>query len=208
MADVVLNQKRLMIVASSVVVLTMVGMLFLGRWNLGPKEEGAESAAGNTPAVEEMVDETLVDDDFQAEPPVQSIPAETPASQEFTETKDVTPEPVNEVAPDPEPPVASTPSPPADTPAPKPEPESKTGSSAPWTLQVGAFSSEDSARSITRILKKNGHKAWYKSKDGLYKVFVGRYASRDAAVAQRDDLEASMKGMQQVPNNRPFPVQE
>jgi len=59
-----------------------------------------------------------------------------------------------------------------------------------FVVQVGAFSVEANAKSLQRQLASIGQQAWIDSND-LFRVRLGPFATRDAAVAARSTLEAS-----------------
>ena len=59
-----------------------------------------------------------------------------------------------------------------------------------FIVQVGAFSVEANAKSLLERLTAMGQRAWIDRND-LYRVRLGPFATRDAAVAARASLEAS-----------------
>jgi rare lipoprotein A len=72
-------------------------------------------------------------------------------------------------------------------PAPRVQPRVQKGQ---FVVQVGAFSVEANARLLQERLTAIGQRAWIDRND-LYRVRLGPFADRDAAVAARSSLEAN-----------------
>lgn len=113
--------------------------------------------------------------------------------------------------------ILTTPKPPADTelsPAPKPSADPKpsvqgrTGSApAPWTVQVFASRSRAKADGLVANLRRQGYDAYavsLKLEDGrtFYRVRVGRYGSRQEALADLQRLKATDFKKAEITRNR------
>lgn len=61
---------------------------------------------------------------------------------------------------------------------------------AGWVLQVGAYSKEDAGRQMLDNLKKRGFPAYIEKVNGMSRVRVGGYPSREAAEKVKLKLEA------------------
>lgn len=57
-----------------------------------------------------------------------------------------------------------------------------------WAVQAGAFASEENASRLKERLAERYPKAWLEPFDGLTRVKLGPYASRESAEAARDTL--------------------
>jgi DedD protein len=73
---------------------------------------------------------------------------------------------------------------------PKPAAPVKAVTPAGWVLQVGAYSREDAAHQMLDNLKKRGFPAYIEKVNGMLRVRVGGYPSREAAEKTRQKLEA------------------
>jgi DedD protein len=66
----------------------------------------------------------------------------------------------------------------------------KAAAPAGWVLQVGAYSREDAGRQMLDNLKKRGFTAYVEKVNGMLRVRVGGYPSREAAEKAKLKLEA------------------
>lgn len=73
---------------------------------------------------------------------------------------------------------------------PKPAAPAKAVTPAGWVLQVGAYSKEDAGRQMLDNLKKRGFPAYIEKVNGMSRVRVGGYPSREAAEKVKLKLEA------------------
>lgn len=73
---------------------------------------------------------------------------------------------------------------------PKPAAPAKAVTPAGWVLQVGAYSKEDAGRQMIDNLKKRGFPAYIEKVNGMSRVRVGGYPSREAAEKVKLKLEA------------------
>jgi len=72
----------------------------------------------------------------------------------------------------------------------KPAASAKAVTPAGWVLQVGAYSKEDAGRQMLDNLKRRGFPAYIEKVNGMSRVRVGGYPSREAAQKVKLKLEA------------------
>lgn len=79
---------------------------------------------------------------------------------------------------------------PAPAPAPVATAPAKSGPSAGWVVQVGAYSNVDAASQMAANLKQRGYPVYTEQAGAMVRVRVGSYPSREAAEKIRVRLEA------------------
>ncbi len=121
-------------------------------------------------------------------PETQASPvAEAPASA----VSALPPVPAPVVPPPAKAPAQAVPVAPAAAPVPpKPAAPAKAVTPAGWVLQVGAYSREDAAHQMLDNLKKRGFPAYIEKVNGMSRVRVGGYPSREAVEKVKLKLEA------------------
>jgi rare lipoprotein A len=73
--------------------------------------------------------------------------------------------------------------------------------SGSWAVQVGAFRSREAASGLVRSLRARGQDAWDNGDGSFFRVYVGRYASRNEALEMlgRTSIEFPGAFLKQVP---------
>lgn len=75
--------------------------------------------------------------------------------------------------------------------APRPAASSPVAATRAWDLQLGAFAAETNARTLVEKVRALSARVRIEPFDGLHRVRIGPFATREAAIEERERLEAA-----------------